>query len=105
MRCVALQALKEASKLEALQVLSAASVKDLDLISSLPALKKLTVATREVTDDSYGAAIQRLEQRALPTMLLLKADNLKRYYQFLGRGFFFEWAFSSDGKVVFARRR
>ncbi|GAB4816499.1 hypothetical protein N2152v2_003545 [Parachlorella kessleri] len=84
------QALARASQLGALQVIknSAVSVYELDLITSLPALEDLILATR-ANNDTCGAANRRIAQRAMPYVHVV-GDCCWQYPYSLR---FFKWAF------------
>ncbi|GAB4816498.1 hypothetical protein N2152v2_003544 [Parachlorella kessleri] len=72
------QALEQASKLKTLQALvNSVTVYELDLITSLPALENLILATPTPeggvtgSSDTCGAAVRRIAQRAMPEVQVL----------------------------------
>ena len=78
------QVLRQASKLEVLQVcLPHPTIQDMDLITSLPALRKLFIYGREASEPLANAMLS-LSRRAMPRVeVLLDADN-----EYFGEEFF-----------------
>ena len=83
-----LQALRQASQLEGLQVtLEKPSMQDMELLTSLSGLRKLAIphCFHEV-DDPHHAAVRCIIQRAMPLVSMVKTDLLEYEESF-------EWGF------------